>query len=330
MTRRSALQLGAGITLLGMGMAATRASAGGMLDLAAMAHARRGGIKRLIVLPAHPDDAELTMWPYMHYVASGYEVHIVQVTRGEVTAASLRLDGSQPCTFHGYTHDPAREGYAVPTVAEIGLARLAEGRSAAGAMAMIAPTNPADPGTIFHHDENLGTAYGCGGCSSSTGPVVASGIDAAEALIRRYIADYPGSLFWTHSPTDAHPDHAALGIALRNLKADPVYGPALANSRSWVSKLYWNTPAGQQGSRLGEQCGWWPNVYPNNLSDSANNFTRRAEYTAWIKARVIPCYSAWNPAGGSFAVAAEHSTPGQVNSCFGPPPPYTASALWHA
>lgn len=299
--------------------------------------------KRLVVVPAHPDDGELTMWPYIHYIASGYEVIYVAATRGEVTATSLKLDGGVICPDpqHGYIHNPAREQYAVPTVEQIGLNRLAECYSAAGAMSMIAPTVSTDPGSLVCQEANLGTGYGASGSGSSTAPTTPEGEAKAEALLRDLISEYPNSLFWTHSPTDRHPDHAALGKALRKLKGtptytgtpgqftytggDPILGPALANSQFFVSKLYWSVPAGDPGSRMGEFCAWYPNVYPNNSAV----LNRRAEYTAWIKAKVVPIYQAWNPAAGVFAVGAGHSTPSQWADCFGAPPPFVASALWH-
>lgn len=302
--------------------------------------------KRLIVLVPHPDDETLSMWPAMHYLACDYETHFVFLTRGEVTATSLRLDGgvggTQPCLSHPYVHNHVQEQYELPTVEEIGLARLHEGMSAAGAMAMVPPLTAS--GAVFCHDENLGTAYGSSGAASSTAPWTEEGVAKAGAVIRKYLDAYPNTVFWSMSPTDGHPDHAACGVALRRLKGtphlsvsdpgyvapDPVYGAALVNARFWVSKVWWNTPAGTHGSRLGEQCAWWPNNYPGNYSDAALNFTRRAEYTAWIKSRVIPAYTAWNPAAGSFAIGAGHSTPSQFSNCFGPPPPYVASALWHA
>lgn len=298
--------------------------------------------KSLIVFTPHPDDELLSIWPYLHYLASGYDVHIVFLTRGEVTAASLRLDGSQVCAWgnHAYTHNPAFEQYAVPTVEEIGLARLRESESAAGAMAMIPPSIAGQPGYVFTHDENLGTAYGCDGCGSSTAPWTETGVAKAQEVMRRYVELYPSSILWTMSPTDAHPDHAAAGEALRRLKGrpvmgadgnityvdgDPVLAPALVNSRFFVSKLYWSTPLGSPGSRLGEYCGWYPNIYPDNTKTLA----RINEYTAWIKAKVLSCCTAWNPAQGSFAINGGHSVPSQFANCFGPPPPFIASALWH-
>ena len=300
-------------------------------------------MKRLVVVFAHPDDAELTMWPYGHYCASGYDVEYVAATRGEVTSASLRLDGSIACLDpqHNYVHDHVQEQFTLPTVEQIGLARLAECYSAAGAFGMIAPVIADQPGFIHCHDKNLGTAYGCSGCASSTSPTTPEGEALAEQLFRDLIEEFPNSVFWTHSPTDRHPDHAALGKALRKLKGTPVYhgngvpftytggdpvlAPLLTYAQFWVSKLYWSTPAGQPGSRMGEYCAWYPNTYPDNTKV----LTRRAEYTAWIQNHVVPCYQAWNPAGGSFAIGAGHSTPSQFASCFGAPPPFVASALWH-
>lgn len=306
-------------------------------------------VKRLVVIVPHEDDETLSMWPAMHYLACDYETHFVFLTRGEVTATSLRLDGgvggTQICQSprHPFVHNHVQEQFELPTVEQIGLARLHEGMSAVGAMAMVRPMIAGQSGAVFCHDENLGTAYGSSGSGSSTAPWTEEGVAKADAVIRKYIEQYPNTLFWSMSPTDAHPDHAASGVALRRLKGtphlstsdpnyvapDPVYGAALVNAKFWVSKLYWSTPLGTHGSRLGEQCAWWPNNYPNNYSDASLNFTRRAEYTAWIKAQVMAAYTAWDPAAGSFAIGAEHSTPSQFSNCFGQPPPFVASALWH-
>lgn len=327
-TRRTLLKVGATAALL---PALTTAQAKG---------ATMGGVKILVVFVPHPDDELLSMWPAMHYLACGYEVHFVYLTRGEVTPASLRLDGSAVCGWHGYTHNPAREGYTLPTVEQIGLARLAEGRSCIGAMASISPVSGYTTGAVYQHDENLGTAYGSSGSASSTAPTTAEGVDKAEAVIRRYVTEYPGATFWSMSPTDAHPDHAACGKAFRRLKGVPhvdasgnvtytggdlELGPLLEWSRFMVSKLYWNTPAGQAGSRVAEPCSWYPNKPGfNNLP-----VPRAAEYTAWLQAKVVPTYKAWNPAQGSFAIGGGHSTPSQFASCFDNPGPYGVSALWH-
>lgn len=308
--------------------------------------------KRFIAYVPHPDDETLSKWPLMNYLAAGYEGHFVFMSRGPVTAASLRLDpdpthystGVQPaCSWadHGYKHDPVTEQYTVPTLEQIGLARLHEGMSAVGAMGMIPPTVPNEPGAVFTHDEGLATNWGSGGSGSSTAPPIEAGIQAAEDIIRRYIADYPNSLHFTMSPTDDHCDHAACGIALRRLKGTPVYhsdtktftytggdpdlAPGLANAMFFVSKLYWGSATSPRPADvLGEKCGWYPNVYPDNTKVLA----RITEYTDWLRTKVLKAYTAWDPAAGSFAIGGGHSVPSQFNSCFGSQLS-VVSALWH-
>lgn len=302
-----------------------------------------GGPKILIVLVPHPDDEVLSMWPAMHYLACGYDVHFVYMTRGEVTAASLKIDANATaCGWadHGYKHDPVREQYTVPTKEEIGLARLAEGRSCIGAMAAISPVAPNTPGVAYQHDENLGSQFGSNYSASSTAPVVPEAVDKAEAVIRRYAADYPGAIFWSMSPTDDHCDHGAIGQALRRLKGtphvaggvvtytggDPVLSAQLEWSRFFVSKLYWGTASSPRPADVAaEPVSWYPN--PPGRNDMG--VPRSAEYTAWLRTKVIKAYTAWNPAQGSFAVGGGHSTPSQFASCFSADLPYGVSALWH-
>lgn len=301
---------------------------------------------RAVFFVPHPDDELYSMWPALHLLASGYDVHFVYLTRGEVTPASLRFDpdpshyspvGVPVCPWgdHAYRHNPAAEQFTLPTVEEIGLARLNEGKSCIGAMAAIAPTTPGNPGHAFWHDENLGTAYGCDGCGSSTAPPTAGGIAKADTVIRKYIDLYPNSFFYSMSPTDDHPDHAACGIALRRIKGDPVRGipgdpvlaPLLGNARFFVSKLYWGGPNNnppRPADVLAEHTAWYPNEYPDN----SKTLPRIAEYTAHLKTKVAKAYTSWNPAEGSFAIGGGHSTPSQMYNCILSPP--VVSALWHA
>lgn len=309
-------------------------------------------VKRVIAYIPHPDDETLSMWPLMNYLAAGYDVHFVFMSRGPVTAASLRLDpvgshyadGVQPvCIWpeHAYLHDPMREQYELPTTEELALARLHEGMSAAGAMGMIPPTVDDQPGFVYCHDEQLGVNWGSGGAASSTAPPTEEGIAQVDVIMRRYIADYPNSLHFTMSPTDDHSDHAACGIALRRLKGSPVYhadtktftytggdpdlAPLLTNAAFFVSKLYWGTAAKPRPADvLAEYCGWYPNVYPDNTRVLA----RRDEYTAWLRTKVLKAYTSWCPAAGQFAIGGGHSVPTQFANCFGPQLT-TVSALWH-
>lgn len=286
----------------------------------------------------------------MHLLAWGYQGEFVFATRGEVTPASIRLDpdpnhyspvGQPVCPYpkHGYKHNPDKEHFTLPTVEEIGLARLNEGKSCVGAMSMVPPNPGAVTGTANWHDENLGTAFGSSGSGSSTAPTTPEGEAKAEALIRKYVEDYPNSFFYTHSPTDRHPDHSALGKAMRKLKGNPVYNgngsftftggdpelaPVLVNAQFFVSKLYWSVPAGQPGSRMGEYCQWYPGLYGQTLPA----FPRRTEYKNFLANQVAQNYLGWNPAQGSFAIGGGHSTYAQMWDCI-LDPDVTLSALWH-
>lgn len=57
----------------------------------------------------------------------------------------------------------------------------------------------------------------------------------ARAVIASWAARYPGSSLKTMSPHDAHPDHRALGEALRSLRAAGV----TTDARFMQSRLYW-------------------------------------------------------------------------------------------
>lgn len=336
LTRRAILSVGTAGAFAGLLSPAAEAA---VFGVTAKPKPKATTVKRLIVLVPHPDDEVLSMWPAMHYLASGYEVHFVYFTRGDVTAASLKLDGSGPCAWHGYTHNPAMEGYAVPSQEQIGMSRLHEGMSCVGGMWRIPPTIAGDSGQVFTHDKNLGSQFGSGFASSSTAPVIPAAVTQCEDIIRDLDAELPGSLFWSMSPTDAHCDHAAIGKALRNLKGtphlstsdpdylpgDPVLAPRLLNASFFASKLYWGTSTvPRQAALAAEPCHW----YPQTAANPTATLARRAEYTGFLRSTVVPMYTAWQPAQGAFAIGGGHSTPSQFANCFGPQLS-VVSALWH-
>lgn len=259
---------------------------------------------RAFLYSPHPDDETLSMGlAMMHYIASGYEVHLVSMNSGGALGVANTLNGVTACTLadHGYTHNPSREGYAPLSVPDIGAARIKEARTALGAMAMLSsPT----PGTITHHTGNLPDGFGSGQTSDSTVPPTPEGIALAKAVIKSYVDAYPNSFHYTMSESDDHPDHAACGYALRELKNE---NPSLINSKFFVSRLYWNTGSG----------------YPQAVVDAANGTlawfsagSRKAEYDAWLRGKVIVPYKAWNPAAGAYGIG-YHQVAGQFNNNFG-------------
>jgi LmbE family N-acetylglucosaminyl deacetylase len=176
-------------------------------------------------------------------------------------------------------------------------------------------------GNVFHHIADLPDGFGSGQTSSSTVPPTPEGIAAAKGVIQSYIDAYPNSFHFTMSESDKHPDHAACGYALRELKNSAQYGPSLANAKFFVSRLYWaiSQPNGQ---------------YPPEVLDAADGTlawfpsgARYGEYCDWLRNQVIRPYKAWNPAAGAYAMG-YHQVASQFNNNFGPSA--SIANLWHA
>jgi LmbE family N-acetylglucosaminyl deacetylase len=284
---------------------------------------------RVFFYSPHPDDETLSMGLAMlHYIASGAEVHLVSMNNGGALGVANTLNGVTGCSTpsdHPYTHNPVREGYPVLTVEAVAAARINEARSALGAMAMIPPSPGVTLGAVNHHAAGLPDSYGHPGATSSTAPVTAGGVASAKAVIKSYVDSYPNSFHFTMSPTDKHYDHAACGLALRELKNDDVnlapgmggltYKQALANSRFFVSRLYWDYDAYPQ---VAQQPG---------LAWFSYAGSRKAEYDNWLRTQVAPAFRKWNPAQGSYGIG-YHQVPSQFTNNFGPD--VSIVNLWHA
>jgi len=271
----------------------------------------------------HPDDETLSMGVAMlYYIAAGFYVHLVSMNNGGALGVANTVNGLSACSTpadHPYTHNPEREGYAPLTVESVAAARIFEARAAFGAMAMIPPSPGVTPGTVTHHIANLPDMYGANGAASSTAPVTPEGIAAAKAVILPFVQDYPNSFHYTMSESDHHPDHAACGYALRQIKAE---NPTLlGDPRFFVSRLYWG---------LSQPDG----LYPADVLAAANgtlawfNYSgaRKAEFDAWLRTKVIVPYRAWNPAAGAYGLG-YHQVVSQFNSNFGPAA--SVANLWH-
>lgn len=295
-------------------------------------------MSRIFFYSPHPDDETLSMGLAMlHYLANGCEVHLVSMTPGDAEGAGYVFNGKRPdgtvvpCTSpdHPYTHDPVREGYDPVTTDMVGQVRLTEQRSAVGAMAMITPVSGSARGTIVHHVETLHDGFGAPGQASSTAPVTREGIDAAKAVIKKYVDQYSNSFHFTMSETDDHHDHAACGYALRELKNDTTnlvpwanitYHDALVNARFFVSRIYWENNYAKGQDVLTMPDLQWFNYYGSNYD----------RYCAWMISQVIKPYRAWNPNAGAFGVG-YHQVSSQFANCF-PAAGATAKQanLWHA
>jgi LmbE family N-acetylglucosaminyl deacetylase len=225
----------------------------------------------VFLIEPHADDFLLSMGlAAAHYLGAGYRVHLLTMSPSGSGGVLDDLAGDVVCGSHGYRHSPAKEGYVAPTEAEFHGLRLAESRAALGTLAAAV----ANSGAVEHFDGGLPTGFG----GTPGYPPSAAGIAAAKDVIKHYVDTYAHgtTFFHTMSPTDNHPDHAACGVALRQLKQDPAY--ALGGSRFFVSRLYWNDA----------------DVIAEGTTTFPATPARKAEYDKAVRI-AAKAYAAWQP-----------------------------------
>lgn len=268
----------------------------------------------------HPDDETLSMGLHIiHQIAAGNPVHLVFMSRGANTGALNVLRGTNgvspvSCGFHGWTHNPVREGYADELDGiDIAQSRIHEGRSAFGLMGTMPAMGGVTPGTLTWSESGLADGFG------GVLPPTQAAVDAVKGVIQDHMAMFPSAFHYTMSASDQQPDHAACGKALRQLKDTE---PSLANAKFFVSRLYWassnggdypdyveaealNGPIGSDGKPT-STLQWYDSVDVGN---------RYAELCGFLRTRVVPVYGAWNPAEGCLGIG-RHSVNGQFNSNF--------------
>jgi len=284
---------------------------------------------RVFFYSPHPDDETLSMGLMMlHYIASGFDVHLVSMTSGDAEGSAYFLNGENPSgtpvvcptpADHPWTHNPEREGYLPLTTEGIGAARILEARAALGAMAMVPPIkdsngNTITPGPVFHHVGGLHDGFGAPGQASSTAPVTREGIDAAKEIIFPFVRDYPNSFHITMSPADHHHDHAACGIALKEIKQE---NPAmLGTPMFFISRLYWTVTDGLYAADLREAAGGTPEKPNGSIQWFTYDGSNYTSYVNHLRNRVIKAYRAWNPAAGAYGIG-YHQVRSQFESNFG-------------
>lgn len=207
-----------------------------------------------------------------HYLGAGWKVHLVTMSAEGSGGVLDDLAGDVVCGSHGYRHNPAMEGYTAPLEADFHDLRLAESRAALGTLSAAVAGSPG----VEHFDGGLPSGYG----GATSGPPTAAGVAAAKEVIKHYVDTYANgtTFFHTMSPTDNHPDHAACGIALRELKNDPVYAPIVSGSRFFVSRLYWNDA----------------DVIAEGTTTFPVTASRKAEYDKAVRI-AAKAYAAWQP-----------------------------------
>jgi LmbE family N-acetylglucosaminyl deacetylase len=284
---------------------------------------------RVFFYSPHPDDETLSMGlAILHYISNGYDVHLVSMTSGGALGIANTLNGTAACTCpadHPYVHSPVREGYPAHTEETVAAGRILEARSALGAMAMVPPISGITPGTVYHHVGGLLDGFGNPGSGSSTAPVTPEGIAAAKAVMLPFVTDYPNSFHYTMSPADHHKDHAACGLALREIKAE---NPSLLGTpRFFISRLYWTVVDGLYAADLRAAAGGTPGIPNGSIAWFTASGSRGPVYADWLRDHVIKTYRAWNPAAGSYGMG-YHSVAAQFESNFGASA--SVANLWHA
>lgn len=292
----------------------------------------------------HPDDFLLSMGlAGLHYIANGFKTTVVNMTKGNALGLANTLNGQTTtgtpitCTApvdHPYIHDPAREGYAPLTTDDVGAARLAEARSTLGAMAMVPQITDANGVPIARGDVSqiiggLDDGFGDPSTGSSTATPTRAAIDAAKAIMLPIIQANPNSFHYTMSPADHHKDHAACGIALREIKQE---NPTLLGApRFFISRLYWTVTDNLYAEDLRVAAGGLPGGPGVGTNGTIAWFTaygsHYSDYVAHLRNKVIGRYRAWNPAGGAYSMG-YHSVAAQFESNFGPSA--SVANLWHA
>lgn len=273
-----------------------------------------------IYFSPHCDDLELSMGLHAADMrARGENILVVYMSLGGNTGARNTLNGlaaSPPvagCVVHGYQHDPTTEFYdGAPLLEpeEIRQSRLKESVSALGALATIKPLTGVTPGQVAYEVADLPDGYGG----------LADSVDQCEAVMRDVYSRYPNSFLYTMSESDQHPDHADCGRALKRMRSSVDLGPALVNSRYFVSKLYWKENQGGNyppyvlaASNNGATLEWYNSV---DVQKTAAGVSRYGELSNILRTRVIQPYYAWSPKDGTYGVGG-HSVDAQFENCFG-------------
>jgi LmbE family N-acetylglucosaminyl deacetylase len=258
MNRRQLLTAGAIV-------AASSTMRGSTMESAAAATGRP-----VIFCSPHPDDDALAMGVAIaRHVAAGRDVHVLAVTPGESTAARAYINGTATSGWWGMPHHPTVEGYAPLTEADCGAARIREITASAGVLGVP---------KINLHEGGVGDGFG----GTDPNHVPQSAIDIVKTMLVDLVKQFPNAGLWGPSYlVDNHPDHRAVGLAIRQLgKANPT---KYYDRRYAVLPMYWSDTRLSQVPII----GW---MTPANSLERAR------------AAKSCYSYGAWEPRSGAFAI----------------------------
>lgn len=188
----------------------------------------------------HQDDELLSMGVAIrYYLELGYNVHVVLLTDGSATGARRVINGEVYCPWHKRYHNPAAEGYAPLTEADITEARNKEFIESVKALGV--------PESNIHiHNFKDGTLTRA----------------QMKTLVRwTYEYRYPNAQHKTMSYHDSHPDHKNAGQALLEM----YNSGELSNVRFYLKQ--------EDQHRFGSYHPYHSGMYPY-LSAAANAYKK--------------------------------------------------------
>ena len=217
--------------------------------------------KTLIFYSPHQDDETLFAGvSIMNHLADGYDVHVVLVTDGKASGARNKLNGTSYCNWHKRYHKPSNENYGAGEYVSETEFRNARDSEITASLKKLGVKD-----ANFHIPS---TRYNDGGLT----------VSQAKSVVRSYATQYPEARHMSMTYSDVHPDHAACGQALLELKDD-----GTIEDVRWIVKL--------------EEQSFTPGVYEN---------IRTVDKPKLLKA--IAEYKTWNPSSNRYGVG-YHSVP---------------------
>jgi LmbE family N-acetylglucosaminyl deacetylase len=208
-----------------------------------------------LFVAAHPDDETLAMGVALaEHAAAGQDVHLLLLTRGELSSARDAINGTTGSSYWGVAHSPADEGYAPLDEAAFGQARIDEAHNAAHCLST-------GLGAVTVHEAGL-----------VNGGLTTEQAAAAVLAVADLIAPGGAVRIKTHSHiVDNHSDHLAAGQAARTLRDS--HPDRFADLRHYVLPSYWADP------RLGQLAGFWDHPTDTGIRLRVVNACRA--YGAW-------------------------------------------------
>lgn len=176
---------------------------------------------------AHPDDETLAMSVTIAQHAA-QDVHVLWLTSGTGSSVLGKLNATSgtPNAWWGPMHNPTAEGYTELTAEEFGQARIAEATVAVRCL------TSGYAGTLTLHEAGLTDG------SVTEADAYAEIVKVCDEIAPDAVVRLKGHT-WVPQ-LDNHPDHIAVGAAIKQLSADDP--TRFSDRRHYILPAYWEDP----------------------------------------------------------------------------------------